>query len=87
VDQQNQAAAKAKSSSTGMANIRYGVNHQPGPYAGQTVGEVRKQLGRLWSIDTDAAAYKGKTKLDENYEIQPGETIQFHKKAGEKGLA
>lgn len=81
---QDGAMAQGKAQG-GQATIRYGVYNQPGGYAGQSVGDVRKQLGKLWSIPGDAQAYKGKTKLDENYIIQPGENIDFHRKMGEKG--
>jgi len=36
-------------------------------------------------IPTDAIAYKGKDKLDENYVIQPNDNLEFHRRAGEKG--
>lgn len=78
--------ATAQGKAGGQATVRYGVYNQPGSYAGQSVQDVRKQLGKLWNIPDDAQAYKGKTKLDENYVIQPGESIDFHRKMGEKGL-
>jgi len=47
--------------------------------------QAREQFSRLWGIPTDAVAYKGKDKLDENYVIQPGDNVEFHRRAGEKG--
>lgn len=82
-DQGNKAKGKAQANA--MANVRYGVYNQPGPYAGQTISEVRNQLGKLWNIPPDAQAYKGKEQLDANYTIQPGDHIEFHRKMGEKG--
>lgn len=69
----------------GMAGIRYGVYSQPSNVAGKTVKEVRDQFSKLWGIPNDAVAYCGKDKLDENAVIQPGQNIEFHRRAGEKG--
>ena len=68
-----------------QATVRYGVYGQPGSYAGKTVGDVRRQLSSAWSIPADAQAHKGKTALDDTYVIQPGDSIDFHRKLGEKG--
>lgn len=70
---------------TGMANLRYGVYNQPSNIAGKSVKEVRDQFSKIWGIPTDAVAYCGKDKLDENDVIQPGQNIEFHRRAGEKG--
>jgi hypothetical protein len=68
-----------------VANVRYGVYNQPAPVSGKTVAEVREQFSKLWGISSDAIAYKGKDKLDENYVIQPNDNLEFHRRAGEKG--
>ena len=68
-----------------VANIRYGVYSQPAPVSGKSVAEIRQQFGKLWGISSDAIAYKGKDKLDENYVVQPGDNLEFHRRAGEKG--
>lgn len=67
------------------ANVRYGVYGQPGNYAGKTIAQVREEVGKLWGIPADAAAYKGKEKLSDDTVIQPGDQIEFHRKMGEKG--
>jgi len=67
------------------ANVRFGVYSQPAPVSGKTVGEVRQQFSKIWGISNDAVAYKGKDKLDENYVIQPGDNVEFHRRSGEKG--
>jgi hypothetical protein len=72
-------------SSSGVANVRYGVYNQPAPVSGKTIGQVREQFSKLWGISSDAIAYKGKDKLDENYVIQANDNIEFHRRAGEKG--
>jgi hypothetical protein len=70
---------------SGMANLRYGVYNQPSNVAGKTVKEVRDQFSKVWGIPNDAVAYVGKDRLDENAVIQPGQNIEFHRRAGEKG--
>lgn len=81
--QSNQQSAPA---SVGQpANIRFGVYSQPAPVSGKTVAEVRQQFAKIWGISNDAVAYKGKDKLDENYVIQPGDNLEFHRRSGEKG--
>lgn len=68
-----------------LAHFRYGVYNQPGPYVGRKIKDVRKQLGRVWSVQDDSPAYKGKEKLDDEYVVQEGDNIEFHKRQGEKG--
>jgi hypothetical protein len=68
-----------------MANLRYGVYNQPSNVAGKTVKEVRDQFSKIWGIPNDAVAYCGKEKLNEDSVIQPGQNVEFHRRAGEKG--
>lgn len=81
----NQTSSSAASAASGVANVRFGVYSQPTPVAGKSVKEVREQFSKLWGIPTDAIAYKGKDKLDEDYVIQPSDNLEFHRRAGEKG--
>lgn len=69
----------------GMASIRFGVYNQPGNHAGKTVKEVREGLGKLWGVPGDASAYIGKEKMGDDYVIQAGDNLEFHRRAGEKG--
>jgi hypothetical protein len=82
---ENNMNSGAAAQSSGMANVRFGVYNQPSNIAGKTVQEAREQFSKLWGIPTDAVAYKGKDKLDENYVIQPSDNVEFHRRAGEKG--
>lgn len=75
----------SNSSSGGVANVRFGVYSQATPVAGKSVKEIREQFSKVWGIPTDATAYKGKDKLDENYIVQPSDNLEFHRRAGEKG--
>jgi hypothetical protein len=81
----NQTSSSSASAASGVANVRFGVYSQPTPVAGKSVKEVREQFSKLWGIPTDAIAYKGKDKLDEDYVIQPSDNLEFHRRAGEKG--
>lgn len=79
------SSAAQPNRATGMANLRYGVYNQPSNIAGKTVKEVRDQFSKIWGIPNDAVAYCGKDKMDETSVIQPGQNIEFHRRAGEKG--
>lgn len=72
-------------SSNGVANVRFGVYSQATPVAGKSIKEIRDQFSKLWGIPSDATAYKGKDKLDEDYVVQPNDNLEFHRRAGEKG--
>lgn len=71
--------------SNGQAQIRFGVYNKPGNHAGKKVSDVRSELGKMWGVPSDASAYVGKEKVDDNYTIQAGDQIEFHRRAGEKG--
>jgi hypothetical protein len=81
----NSSGAASQPSSGQMANVRFGVYTQPAPVAGKSVRELREQFSKLWGIPSDAVAYKGKDKLDEDYVVNASDNIEFHRRAGEKG--
>lgn len=85
MDTNTSSSAAQPGRSTGMANVRYGVYNQPSNVGGKTVAEVRAQYSKIWGIPNDAVAMCGKDKLGENDVIQPGQNIEFHRRAGEKG--
>ncbi len=68
-----------------MATFKYGVQTQPTPFVGRTVGECRSSLKNAWDIPDDAQAYIGKQALEDDYVVKPGDEITFHKRMGEKG--
>lgn len=78
-------AAQGAQAAQPLAHFRYGVYANPGPYVGRTVAEVRDQLGKVWQVPADASAFKGKTRLEDNYVIQEHDNIEFHRRQGEKG--
>lgn len=63
-----------------LANFRYGVYANPGPFVGRNIAEVRTHLGGLWSVPPDATAFKGFQKLNDNYIVQKGDQIEFHRR-------
>lgn len=75
----------APSASGGQATICYGVYVESNNLAGKSVSDIRKNYARMWNIPSDAVAYKGKTAMGEDYVVQEGDTIEFFRKAGEKG--
>ena len=81
MEQSNTTAAGGNQQS----RIRYGVYQKPGDFTGKTVGEVRGEFSKMWGIPKDAAAHVGTAKVDDNHVIQPGENVEFHRRAGEKG--
>ena len=82
---ENNMSSASAPQQNGMANLRFGVYNQPTNISGKTVEQARSQFSKIWGIPTDDVAYKGKDKLDENYIIQPGDNVEFHRRAGEKG--
>lgn len=80
-----EASSSPSPSSGGQARVRFGVYNKPGSHAGKTVGEVRTEYAKLWGIPKDANAYKGKERMGDDYVIEDGDQIEFHRRAGEKG--
>lgn len=74
-----------QAATTQMASIKYGIVNQPMPMVGKTVAEVRNAVKGTWKVPDEAEAFKGKTKLDDSYVIQPNDKIEFVRRLGEKG--
>lgn len=68
-----------------LASARFGVYNNALPLVGKTVAEARAQLQGMWQVPADATAYKGKTRLEDNYVIEAGDEIEFQRRTGEKG--
>lgn len=77
--------AFAAPTQSGQATVCYGVYVESNQLAGKTVKDVRQAYARLWNIPADAVAYKGKAAMTEDYILEQGDTIEFFRKAGEKG--
>jgi hypothetical protein len=81
---QEAVSGQTPSASSGKVTIKSGVHVKQVP-AGTTVGELRKQYGPMFRIPEDAKGYSGTTALNDNDVASEGMTIEFVKKAGEKG--
>lgn len=81
---QEQQGAQPSSGATGKAQIRTGVHTRDIP-ANLTVKQIREQFGQMYRIPTDAQAYSGTEMLGEDAIVGEGQSIEWVKKAGEKG--
>lgn len=63
------------------ARVRYGVMNRV-ITAYMTVGEFRATYARAWRLPPDAEAYSGRFHLEDEYLIQPGDVIEFHRRMG-----
>lgn len=67
------------------ARARFGVHNKQGELAGKTIGQLRSEVGKMWSLTKDTNAMLGTEKLDDDYVIKPGDSIEFTRRQGEKG--
>ena len=65
-------------------NIAYGMRNEELPIAGKTVADARKATQSLWKVPRDAVAYIDGEQMDEEYELQPGDRLEFVKECGLK---
>lgn len=79
------SGAAAGAPQGGAARVRYGVHSRVGDNTGKTVRQVREELSRQWNLPGDATAFNGTTKLDDDYVIKAGDSLEFHRRQGEKG--
>lgn len=75
----------SQSATPKTVSVRFGVYQEKLPVVGKTVAQVRAEMGPRWSMSNDAQAYSGKTVLADDHVIQPGDTIEFQRRTGEKG--
>ena len=85
MDINNFAEAGQPKAANPKVNLRFGIYNQPGDYSGKSVAEVRQLFGAAWGIPNEASAFKGKERLADDYILQPGDELEFHRRAGEKG--
>lgn len=70
---------------SGTVRLRFGGYSSNAPLVGKTIAEARVSASAQWGTPGDAKAFKGKEQLEDNYVLQPGDEIEFHKRQGEKG--
>jgi hypothetical protein len=81
----DQGIEAARAATNNIATMKYGAYQQPGNHAGKTVAQIRTELSAIWNVPGDAQAFKGKTQMADDYVVQPGDSIEFHRRMGEKG--
>lgn len=80
------ASGQVSGKQQGSATVQYSMYTQSNEaFVGRTVAEVRNAMAEHWGIPSDSDALKGKTRLPEDYIIQAGDNVQFHRRSGEKG--
>jgi hypothetical protein len=79
-------AQSASNPNSGVAKARYGIYDNNFPTGnGVNVKAIRDNYQSMWSLPTDSDAYINGDKVADTYEIQPGDTVEFHRRSGEKG--
>lgn len=73
-------------SKPGMVRIVHGANENILPVGGQTVGQVRQELGWLFNFASGAEALIEGEPVAEDYVLGHGETLEFISRAGRKGV-
>jgi len=83
---QEQTPSSSSSSPKQTFNVKSGVHNRPIPYReGMTVADFRREYSEMYRIKADEVAYSGTQALDDSAVITPDMTLEFVKKAGEKG--
>ena len=78
-------ASSAAKAGEGTITIRSGIHVREVPINGMTINQIKEQYTPLYRIPADASPWCGTQKLDGNTVPEPGMTIEFAKKGGEKG--
>ena len=65
--------------------VVHGANEQYFDVVGRSVGSVRKSLRDAMSIPSDAEAIVCGKKLSDDFILDSGQNLEFHKEAGVKG--
>lgn len=71
-------------SSSNSAILKSGVR-QSKIQAGETVGNLRNEWSGLYKIASDSKPMVNGKEVGEDYVIQPGDSLEYVKKTGEKG--
>lgn len=68
-----------------MITVSSGANRRPYPLEGQKVGAVRNALAAIEGIADGAAATVNRQPVDEDYELQDGDELDFAQTLAQKG--
>lgn len=64
-----------------------GANNYEDSFTGKKVSEVRDEMKDVLNIPDNAQALVCNKKVDLNHVMQEGETLEFIKEAGDKGIS
>ncbi len=73
-------------SEPGLVCVIHGANEDVLPLGGQDVGRVRHEVSGLFNIAPDAIAMIGGHAVSENHLLGHGETLEFIRPSGRKGV-
>lgn len=63
-----------------------GANVQEAEIVGKTISEVRAELAEVLNIPVDSRAMVSGDNVEATYALQVGDTLEFIKESGDKGL-
>jgi hypothetical protein len=67
--------------------VRHGVYELDLALAGQSVGALRRSLGPALNLAPAALALVNGQPVSESYTVEPGDSVEFVRQAGQKGSA
>ena len=76
----------ARTSGPGFVQLIHGANENVLEVGGQSVGEVRSQLDRLFNINPAASPLSNGSPVTEDHILRHGETLEFLNPFGQKGV-
>jgi hypothetical protein len=78
------SASSAVPSSGQQITVKYGVYTEK-IAANSTVAAARERINRVTTMSADTQAFVNGQRVDDNSVLEPGATLQFMKRTGEKG--
>lgn len=78
-------SGSGSSGSSSANTVKFGMMKAERNLSGRSVTEIRNEFGGMWKLPGNAAAFVNHKKVDDSYELQPGDELTFIREAGEKG--
>ena len=70
-----------------LVSCQHGQYHERLPLVGMTIAQVRARYSDRFDLDGQSIAYVNGIAVPETHRVNPGETLMFSHKSGEKGAA
>jgi hypothetical protein len=83
-DAQASPSPSAVPNSGQQVSIKYGVYNEKMP-PNTTVAAARERINRVTTMSADTQAFVNGQRVNEDSVLEPGATLQFMKRTGEKG--